>query len=35
MEDGLHLNKDGYTRWSESLRPHLESAKKRETAAAE
>jgi lysophospholipase L1-like esterase len=34
MQDGLHLNEDGYARWNEALRPYLADAKKKEPAAA-
>lgn len=34
MQDGLHLNEDGYARWNEALRPYLEDAKKKEPATA-
>ncbi|GMV91872.1 MAG: hypothetical protein KJ060_09510 [Candidatus Hydrogenedentes bacterium] len=30
MQDGLHLNKDGYAKWNEALRPYLADAKKKE-----
>lgn len=28
MQDGLHLNKDGYAKWNEALRPYLADTKK-------
>jgi lysophospholipase L1-like esterase len=34
MQDGLHLNEDGYAKWNEALRPYLADAKKKEPAAA-
>jgi lysophospholipase L1-like esterase len=34
MQDGLHLNEDGYARWNEALHPYLADAKKKEPEAA-
>lgn len=29
MQDGLHLNNDGYAKWNDALRPYLADAKKK------